>query len=226
MKIGNILLAGALAGIFLLPGCGTKSVQPANGGSSSEQTAPSSSISSQSAESTVLSDAPRSSTPQSKMPAPSSSSGAASSSSGPAPSVESKNYDNGVETSTDGTWEAYDSSQDGYKLHVRKKGATGDKVIVNDPVLCPCLVGNWVYYFNTLGEIDKVRLDGSGKTAVCTTDDFGNLNGSTAVTAEYKGGYIRYRTIQMKSVGDTSSYPPCYYELDIANGKVTAVNSE
>ena len=223
MKIRNLLLAGALAGILLLPGCATKTLQPANGGSSSEQTVPSLSISSQSGESAVLSGAPRSSTPQSKVPAPSSSSGAASSSSGP-PSVESKNYDNGVETSADGTWEAYDSSQDGYKLHVRKKGAAGDKVIVNDPVLCPCLVGNWVYYFNTLGEIDKIRLDGSGKTAVCSTDDFGNLNGSTAVTAEYKGGYIRYRTVQMKSVGDTSSYPLCYYELDIASGKVTAAN--
>jgi hypothetical protein len=238
MKISKLFFAGTLAGILVLSGCGTKAVQPVNSGSGSGQTAESSSSSCQSAESAVRetesrpsepsavqSEAPRSSAAQSKAPAPSASSGVTPASSGPAPSAESKNYDNGVETSTDGTWEAYDSNRDDYKLHIRKKGAASDKVIVNDPVLCPCLVGNWVYYFNTLCEIDKVRLDGSGKTKVCGTDDFKNVSGSTAITAEYKEGYIRYKTVQMRCVGDTSSYPPYYYKLDVASGKVTAVKN-
>lgn len=239
MKIGKLLFAGILTGNLVLSGCGAKAVQPVDGGSSSRQTAERSSSSSQREESAVSretesresepsavrNEAPRSSATQSKASAPSASSGVTPASSGPAPSVESYNYDDRVETSTDGTWEAYDSNRDGYKLHVRKKGAAGDQVIVNDIVRCPCLVGNWVYYFHTLCEIDKVRLDGSGKTKVCGTDDFGNLNGSTAITAEYKDGYIRYKTVQLHCVGDTSSYPPYYYKLNVADGKVTAVKS-
>lgn len=239
MKISGLLFVGILTGILVLSGCGTKAAQPVNSGSSPGQMTVSSSISShreesavsretesrESGSSAIRSEAPPSSVQQSEVPAPSASSGVTPASSGPAPSVESYNYDDNVEISTDGTWEAFDRSRDGYQLHIRKKGAAGDKVIVKDTVRCPCLVGDWVYYFHTLCEIDKVRLDGSGKTKVCGTDDFGDLNGSTAITAEYKDGYIRYKTVQMHCVGDTSSYPPYYYKLNVASGKVTAVKN-
>lgn len=155
--------------------------------------------------------------------APVSSGSAASVSSAAAPSVESD--DKGREISTDGTWEAYDSNKDNYKLHVRKKDGTGDKVIVDDAVLCPCIAGDWAYYFNTLDEIDKIKLDGTGKTKVCSTDNFGDLCGSTAITSSYKDGAILYRTQQMRCAGDTSSYPAYYYRLDVSTGKVTQVKN-
>lgn len=137
--------------------------------------------------------------------------------------MESKNYDTGEEISTDGVWEAYDSNRDEYKLHVRKKDGTGDKVIVDDMVLCPCIAGDWVYYINPLVEIDKIRLDGTGKTKVCDLDM--NICGSTAVTASYKDGAILYRTRQMRSVGDNSSYPAYYYSLDVETGKLTEIKN-
>lgn len=150
---------------------------------------------------------------------------AASAVSSAAPSVESKHYDTGYEISTDGVWEAYDSNRDHYKLHVRKKDGTQDRVIVDDAVLCPCIAGDWVYYFNTLDEIDKIRLDGTGKTKVCGTDAFHDVSGSTAITASYKDGVILYRTQQMHSAGDTSSYPVYYYKLDVKTGTVTELKN-
>lgn len=210
-------------GILALAGCGTQAAQPESGSSvpadSGQSVASQSSgpAPSQKAE-TDSPEAGQSSAPQSSAPE-----SAAPASSGPAPSVESKNYDTGYEISTDGVWEAYDSNRDEYKLHVRKKDGTQDRVIVDDIVLCPCLAGDWVYYFNTLNEIDKVKLDGSGKTKVCGTEAFQNLNGSTAVTASYRDGYILYQTVQLREVGNNSSYPPYYYKLDVSKGTLTPV---
>ncbi|OCN01230.1 hypothetical protein A7X67_07625 [Clostridium sp. W14A] len=79
-------------------------------------------------------------------------------------------------------------------------------------VLCPCIAGSWVYYFNTLDEIDKIRLDGTGKTKVCGTESFGDLCGSTEITASYKDG-------------DTGSYPAYYFSLDTETGTVTEVKN-
>ncbi|QNK39551.1 hypothetical protein [Caproicibacter fermentans] len=92
-------------------------------------------------------------------------------------------------------------------------------------VLCPCIAGSWVYYFNTLDEIDKIRLDGTGKTKVCGTESFGDLCGSTEITASYKDGAILYRTQQMRCVGDTGSYPAYYFSLDTETGTVTEVKN-
>lgn len=189
---------GVLTALIAMAGC-EATAQPENGGSGQGDL--SRSISSQSNESDV---------------------GQSGSSSAAAGSVESKN-DEGYEISTDGTWEAYDSNRDNYRLHIRKKDGTQDKVIVEDPVLCPCLAGGWVYYFNTLDEIDKVKLDGTGKTKVCGTDAIENLNGSMAVTAEYKDGYILYKTVQLRSAGDDSSYPEVRYKLDLGQEKITPV---
>jgi len=218
-KIGKLILFGVLIGAFSFSGC---AAQPADSGSSegsSSRSASSQSVSSaESREAESQSSAPalvQSTAPQSAA--------SAASSSG-APSVESK--DKGREISTDGTWEAYDSSKDNYKLHVRKKDGTGDKIIVNDIVLCPCIAGDWVYYFNSLDEIDKIRLDGTGKTKVCGTENFGDLSGSTAITASYKDGAILYKTIPMACVGGESPHPPVYYSLDLATGKVTEVKKK
>ncbi|MVB12119.1 hypothetical protein CAFE_28510 [Caprobacter fermentans] len=92
-------------------------------------------------------------------------------------------------------------------------------------VLCPCIAGSWVYYFNTLDEIDKIRLDGTGKTKVCGTESFGDLCGGTEITASYKDGAILYRTQQMRCVGDTGSYPAYYFSLDTETGTVTEVKN-
>ena len=137
--------------------------------------------------------------------------------------MESKDYDSGYEISTDGTWEAYDSNRDEYKLHVRKKDGTEERVIVDDAVLCPCLVGDWVYYIQPLVQINRVRLDGSQNEKVCDLNM--GVSGSTAVTASYQDGYILYQTVQMRSVGDNSSYPPYYYKLDVARGTLTPVKN-
>ncbi len=127
----------------------------------------------------------------------------------------------------DSDWVAYTTNKDDYKLHISKKDGTGDKVIVNDTVLTPCVAGEWVYYFANLDEIDKVKLDGSQKTKVCNTDTFQNLNGSTAVTAEYKDGYILYKLVQMKQAGDlnSKSNSPAYYKLDINQNKIVPVRN-
>lgn len=212
MKIKYLFFIGALIGVLSFSGCALQTVQSADSGSSEVS-------SSQSVSSAVSQET------EAQSGAPDSSQSAASAVSSSAPSVESKNYDTGYETSTDGVWEAYDSNRDEYKLHVRKKDGTGDKIIVDDAVLCPCIAGDWVYYFNTLDEIDKIRLDGSGETKVCSTDSFGDLCGSTAITASYRDGAILYRTQQMRSVGDNSSYPACYYSLDVKTGTVTEIKS-
>ena len=141
------------------------------------------------------------------------------------PSTESLN-DEGYEISTDGIWQAYVSNRDNYKLHVRKADGTEDKVIVDDGIsLFPCLVGEWVYYFPDLSEIDKIRLDGTGQTKVCDTDAIENLNGSMAVTTEYKDGSILYRTQQMQEGGDDTSYPENDYKLDLEQEKITPVGN-
>jgi hypothetical protein len=123
----------------------------------------------------------------------------------------------------DSEWVAYNSNKDNYKLHIKKKDGTEDKVIVNDPVLAPCVAGEWVYYIDPLIEIDKVSLDGSQKTKVCDIPEIMEINGSTAVTAEYKDGYILYKTQQLHEVGDNSSYPTYYYKLDPATNKISEV---
>lgn len=206
-----------MAAFLVLSGCGAQTAQAGN--SSSGQSAGSRSVSSAVSRETEA----QSGAPDSSQNAVSQS--AASTAASTAPSVESKNYDTGYEVSTDGVWEAYDSNRDEYKLHVRKKDGTGDKILVDDIVLCPCIAGDWVYYFNTLAEIDKIRLDGTGKTKVCSTDHFHDVSGSTAITASYKDGAILYRTQQMRSVGDNSSYPAYYYSLDTETGTVTEVKN-
>lgn len=130
-----------------------------------------------------------------------------------------------MEISSDGAWEAYDSNRDGYKLHVRKKDGTEDRMIVDDAVLSPCLAGDWVYYIKPLTEIDRVRLDGSRNEKVCGLDAMQGVSGSAAVTAEYKDGSILYKTVQLRSVGDDSSYPAFYYRLDLGGGKLTPVGN-
>lgn len=140
------------------------------------------------------------------------------------------------EVSSDGNgWVAYDTNKDTYKLHIKKADGTEDKVIVNDPVLAPCVAGEWVYYFSSLDEIDKVRLDGSQKTKVCSTDTFQvynvnlntyhGLNGSTSITAAYLDGYILYTCFQLHEVGDKPN-PPSYYKLDPSTNKITEVKNQ
>ena len=123
-------------------------------------------------------------------------------------------------------WVAYTTNKDSYKLHLKKEDGSEDKVIVNDPVLAPCVAGEWVYYIDPLIEIDKVNLDGSQKTKVCDIPEIMEINGSTAVTAEYKDGYILYKTQQLHEVGDNSSYPPYYYKLDPATNKISEVKNQ
>jgi hypothetical protein len=220
-KIKNAVFLGALIGALSFSGCAAQTAQPADSGlseaSSSRSASPQSVSSAASREAESQSSAPASA--QSAV-----SRSAASAASSTAPSVESRD-DKGYEISTDGVWEAYDSNRDEYKLHVRKKDGTGDKVIVDDIVLCPCIAGDWVYYISPLVEIDKIRLDGTGKTKVCDMDAFHDVCGSTAITASYRDGAILYRTRQMRSVGDTSSYPAYTFKLNVATGKVTEVKN-
>ena len=133
-----------------------------------------------------------------------------------------------VQSSSEGSsdnseWVAY--RDDDYQLHVKKKDGTEDRVLVDDIVLAPCVVGEWVYYIYPLIEIDKVKLDGSQKTKVCDlTPEIMEINGNTAVAAEYKDGYILYKTQQLHEVGNNSSYPEHYYKLDPEKNKITEVN--
>lgn len=130
------------------------------------------------------------------------------------------------EVSSDGNgWVAYDTNKDDYKLHIKKADGTEDKVIVNDPVLAPCVAGEWVYYIAPLREIDKVKLDGSHKTKVCTVDAMEALNANAAVTAEYKDGYILYKLVQLREVGDSRPNTVTYYKLDLNQNKITEVKS-
>ena len=122
-------------------------------------------------------------------------------------------------------WVAYVTNKDHYKLHIKKADGSEDKVIVNDTVFAPCVAGEWVYYINPLIEIDKVELDGSQKTKVCDIPEMMHLNGNMAVTAEYKNGYILYKTQQLHEVGNNSSYSPCYFKLDLNENKITEANN-
>jgi len=75
---------------------------------------------------------------------------------------------------------------------------------MKDVAEAPCVAGEWVYYLPDLDEIDKVKLDGSQKAKVCSTDAFQvynanldiyhDINGGTSVTAEYKDGYVYGQT--------------------------------
>ncbi len=139
-------------------------------------------------------------------------------------SVSSAVQDSSEASQNDSEWVAYDTNKDHYKLHIKRKDGSEDKVIVNDAVLAPCVASEWVYYIDPLIEIDKVKLDGSQKTKVC--DLSMGISGSTAVTAEYKDGYILYTTRQMREVGDISSYPAYYYKLDPDINKITEVKNQ
>ena len=122
-------------------------------------------------------------------------------------------------------WVAYDTNKDSYKLHIKRKDGTEDHVIENDSVLAPCVAGEWAYYIVPLQEIDKVKLDGSQKTKVCTVDAMEALNANAAVTAEYKDGYILYKLVQLREVGDNSPNTVTYYKLDLNQNKITEVKS-
>lgn len=135
----------------------------------------------------------------------------------------SANTSQSVKPQNSSEWVVYDTNKDGYKLHKKRKDGTGDTVIVNDSVEAPCLAGEWVYYFPDLSGINKVKLDGSQKTRVCTTDAFEELNGSTAVTAECKNGYILYKLVQLVPVGDSGPAKTSYYKLDLNSNKLARV---
>ena len=130
-------------------------------------------------------------------------------------------------------WVAYiDENQN---LHVKRKDGKDDKMIVKDVAEAPCVAGDWVYYLPDLDEIDKVKLDGSRKTKVCSTDalvvynanvkKYHEINGSSSVTAEYKDGYILYKCFQMRQVDDKKINPPSYYKLDLKQNKLIPVKN-
>jgi hypothetical protein len=129
------------------------------------------------------------------------------------------------QSQNDSNWVAYTTSKDDYKLHISKKDGTGDKVIVNDAVLSPCVAGEWVYYFADLSTIEKVRLDGSQKTKICDTDAMDALSANAAVTAEYKDGYILYKLVQLKEAGVNKPNAVTYYKLDIDHNKIIPVKN-
>ncbi len=136
----------------------------------------------------------------------------------------------------DSEWVAYSNSKDEYKLHIKRKDGTEDKVIGNNVALEPCVAGEWVYYIAPLDTINKVKLDGSQKTRACSTDalvvynananKYHGLNGSTSVTAEYKDGYILYTCFQMRQDGDKKINPTSYYKLDPNTDKITKVQEK
>ena len=145
-------------------------------------------------------------------------------SSEPASQVEKENSNvESKKAQQDSEWIAYDTNKDHYKLHIKKKDGTEDKVIVNDVVLAPCVAGEWVYYIAPLVEIDKVKLDGSQKTKVCSADEMRALNANVAVTAEYKDGYISYKLVQLREVGDSSPNTVTYYKLNTKTDKIKEV---
>lgn len=130
-------------------------------------------------------------------------------------------------------WTAYIDNDS--NLCIQKKGDANGRVIAKDADEAPCVAGEWVYYLPDLDEIDKVKLDGSQKTKVCSTDAFQvynanldiyhDINGSTSVTAEYKDGYILYTCFQLKEEGDEKSNPPSYYKLDLNQNTLTPVKN-
>jgi len=210
MKIRKVLVICLSALLFATAGCNSPSGEKTeNSGASSAA------VSSSSPASQVL---PSSSLPVA-VSAPSVSSEPVSSDGKAISKVESKISQN------DSDWVAYDTNKDGYKLHIRRKDGTGDKVIVNDSVLAPCVAGEWAYFFSDLDTIEKVRLDGSQRTKVCDTPEMMHLNGNASLTAEYKDGYILYRTQQLHEIGNNSSYPSYYYKLDPDTNKITEVKS-
>ena len=130
-------------------------------------------------------------------------------------------------------WIAY--IDDDSNLCIKKKDGSNDQVIVKGVEEAPCVAGEWVYYLPNLDEIDKVKLDGSQKTKVCSTDAFQvynanldiyhDINGSTSVTAEYQDGYILYKCFQLKEEGDKKENPPSYYKLDLNQNTLTPVKN-
>lgn len=130
-------------------------------------------------------------------------------------------------------WVAY--IDDDHNLCIQKKDGSNDHVIVKDVAEAPCVAGEWVYYLPDLDEIDKVKLDGSQKTKVCSTDAFQvynanqdiyhDINGSTSVTAEYQDGYILYTCLQLREEGDQKTNPPSYYKLDLNQNTLTPVKN-
>jgi len=219
MKIRKITVICLSALLFAAAGCNAPSGQKAENFGASSAAVSSSSSASQ---------LPSSSSVSAVASSLNVSSEAVSSDGKAVSKVESKVSQN------DSDWVAYDTNKDEYKLHIKRTDGTGDKVIVNDPVLAPCVAGEWVYYLANLDEIDKVKLDGSQKTKVCGTDAFQvynvnvnayhGLNGSTSITAEYRDGYILYTCFQLHEVGDKSN-PPSYYKLDPKTDKITPVKN-
>lgn len=136
-------------------------------------------------------------------------------------------------SSDNSDWTAY--IDDEHNLCIKKKDDANGNVIVKDVDEAPCVAGEWVYYLPNLDEIDKVKLDGSQKAKVCSTDAFQvynanlniyhEINGSTSVTAEYKDGYILYTCFQLQEEGDQKSNPPSYYKLDLNQNTLTPVEN-
>ena len=67
------------------------------------------------------------------------------------------------------------------------------------------------------------KLDGSKKIKLCDTSAMTALNANTAITAKYKDGYILYKLVQLKEVGDKkpNTNTITYYKLDINKKKIT-----
>lgn len=126
-------------------------------------------------------------------------------------------------------WTAY--IDDAHQLCIQKKDGSDEQVLVKDAMAAPCVAGEWVYYLPNLDEVDKVKLDGSQITKVCSTDAFQvynanqdlyhEINGSTSVTASYQDGYILYTCVQLKQEEDRKSNPPSYYRLNLDNNTLT-----
>lgn len=175
-----------------------------------------------------------SSSAQSKDPEPVSGQPTDSEASGSKNMSSAAKTDSGIEQSG-GEWIAYAANQDSYKLHVRRKDGTEDKIIVEDSVSAPCVAGEWVYYLAGLDDIYKVKLDGSQKTRACGTDallvydangkELHGLNGSTSVTAEYRDGSVLYTCVQLHEAGDQPNTPSCY-KLDPRTDKITEVKGK
>ncbi len=206
MKIRRVLVICLSVLLLAAAGCGAP-----GGGKTENSSISSAAVSSSSSASQVLS--------SSLVPAASMSSESVSNDGKAVSIAESQKSQN------DSDWVAYDTNKDGYKLHIRKKDGTGDKVIVNDSVLAPCVAGEWAYYIVPLQEIDKVKLDGSQKTKVCDIDAMEAINANAAVTAEYKDGYILYKLVQLREIGDSRPNTVTYYNLDIKQNKITPVKN-
>lgn len=73
-------------------------------------------------------------------------------------------------SSDDSDWTAYIDNE--HNLCIKKNDDANGNIIVKDVAEAPCVAGEWVYYLPDLDEIDKVKLDGSEKTKVCSTDAF------------------------------------------------------